>query len=130
MFKNLPENVVKRLSKVIIRTIHLVGIAGVFGNAMTHTGESLYITVAIISGIVLTIMEAYSSKIWFVQLRGVAVYIKLALLALMHFYPAQSIPYLIAVIVISGFMSHAPSWIRYYSLQHGKVVHSYNDLLG
>ena len=126
----MPENTPRRLLKVIVRSIHLVGIAGVFGNAMTGTSESTYITLAIISGIVLVIMEAYSGWIWFVQLRGVALYLKLLLLLLMHFYPQHSISCLIAAIVISGFMSHAPNWIRYYSLQHWKVVHSKEDILG
>jgi len=127
---SLPENSFRRLSKVIVRTIHLVGIAGVFGSAMMGTTEAVYFTLAITSGIILTIMEAYSGWIWFVQLRAVAIYIKLLLLLVMHLHPAASIPYLIAVIVISGFMSHAPSWIRYFSLRHGDVVLSEDDLLG
>jgi len=127
---SLPENTVRRLFKVLVRTIHLVGVAGVYGNAMMHTSESVYITLTIVSGIVLAIMEASSGLIWFVQLRGVTLYIKLLLLLLMHWQPELSMPYLIAVIVISGFMSHAPSWIRYFSLQHRRVVLSNNDLLG
>ena len=130
LLNSLPDNTVRRLSKVIVRTIHLIGIAGMFGNAMMGTSETIYITLAIISGIVLALMEAYSGLIWFVQLRGVALYLKLLLLLLMHLYPATSIPCLIAIIAISGFMSHAPSWIRYFSLQHWQVVHSKEDLLG
>lgn len=130
ILNSLPENSVRRLSKVLVRTIHLVGIAGVFGNAMMQTSESVYLTITIVSGVVLVVMEAYSGWIWFVQLRGVALYIKLLLLLLMHLYPELAIPCLIAVIVISGFMSHAPSWIRYFSLLHGEVVYSNNDQLG
>lgn len=120
----------KRLSKVLVRTIHIVGMAGVFGNAMAHTADSVYLSLTIISGIVLTIMEGSSGWIWFVQLRGIALYVKLLLLLLLHLHPETAMPSLIAVMVISGFMSHAPSWIRYFSLPHGKVVHSSNDLLG
>jgi len=130
LFDSLPDNTVRRLFKVIVRSLHLVGIAGVFGNAMTHTSESVYISLAIISGIVLVILEAYSGWIWFVQLRGVSLYLKLLILLYLHLYPEFSIPCLIAVIVISGFMSHAPNWIRYFSLQHGRVIHSDNDLMG
>lgn len=126
----MPENSVRRLTKVIVRSLHLVGIAGVFGNAMTGTSESVYISLAIITGVVLVFMEAYSGLIWFVQLRGVSLYLKLLLLLIMHLYPSTAIPCLIAVILISGFMSHAPNWIRYYSLQHRKVVHSRDDILG
>ena len=127
---SLPEYSARRLFKVIVRSIHLVGIAGVFGAAMARSPEPVYFALTIISGIVLVIMEAYSGWLWFVQLRGVAFYLKLLLLLLMHRYPETAIACLIAAIVISGFMSHAPSWIRYYSLLHGDVVHSNNEILG
>ena len=126
----IPENTLKRLFKVVVRTIHLVGMAGVFGNAMMQVSGPVYLSLAIASGIVLVMMEASSSLIWFVQLRGVSLYIKLLLLLLMHLKPEITIPCLIAVIVISGLMSHAPSWIRYFSLLHGRVVLSNNDSLG
>jgi uncharacterized membrane protein len=92
--------------------------------------ESTYIVLTIVTGVVLTLMEASSGWVWFVQLRGVFLYLKLLLLLLIHFEPASSIPCLIAVIALSGFSSHAPSWIRYFSLLHWQVVHSEDDLLG
>ena len=128
--KSLPDNTPRRLTKVIVRTIHLVAIAGFFGNAMTGSYETIYITMTILSGAVLTLMEASSGRVWFVQLRGVSLYLKLLLLLLIHIYPNATIPGLIAVIALSGFISHAPSWIRYFSLQHWQVVHSNEDLLG
>ena len=128
--KSLPDNTARRLSKVIVRTIHLVGVAGFFGNAMMGHFESTYIVLTIVTGVVLTLMEASSGWVWFVQLRGVFLYLKLLLLLLIHFEPASSIPCLIAVIALSGFISHAPSWIRYFSLLHWQVVHSEEDLLG
>ena len=75
-------------------------------------------------------MEAWSNPIWFVQLRAVALYLKLLLLLPAHLYPNTAVPWLIAVIVISGLMSHAPSWIRYFSVLHWQVVHSRDDILG
>ena len=128
--KSLPDNTARRLSKVIVRTIHLVGVAGFFGNAMMGHFESTYIVLTIVTGVVLTLMEASSGWVWFVQLRGVFLYLKLLLLLLIHFEPASSIPCLIAVIALSGVISHAPSWIRYFSLLHWQVVHSEDDLLG
>ena len=127
---SLPDNTPRRLTKVIVRTIHLVAIAGFFGNAMTGSYETIYITMTIVSGAVLTLMEASSGWVWFVQLRGVSLYLKLLILLLIHIYPNATIPGLVAVIALSGFISHAPSWIRYFSLQHWQVVHSKEDLLG
>jgi hypothetical protein len=126
----LPDKAFRRLAKVIVRTIHLVGVAGFFGYAMMGRYESTYIVLTIVTGVVLTFMEASSGRVWFVQLRGVFLYLKLLLLLLIHFEPASSIPCLIAVIALSGFISHAPSWIRYFSLRHWQVVHSKDDLLG
>ena len=127
---SLPDNTVRRLSKVIVRTIHLVGVAGLFGNAMLGSYESIYVTLTVVSGVVLTLMEAWSGPIWFVQLRGIALYLKLLLLLPLHLYPNTAVPCLIAVIAISGFMSHAPSWIRYFSVRHWQVVLSQDDILG
>ena len=129
-YDSLPENSVRRFAKVIVRTIHLVGIAGLFGNAMTGSYESIYLVLTIFSGVLLTVMEAWSGPIWFAQLRAVALYLKLLLLLPVHFYPNAAVPWLIAVIAISGFMSHAPSWIRYFSVWHWQVVHSRDDIMG
>lgn len=126
---SLPDNTGRRLANVIVRTFHLVGIAGLFGTAMMGNSESIYITLAIVSGIILTLLEAYPGTIWFVQIRAICLYLKLLLLLLLHFYPDAAIPCLIAVIVISGIISHAPSWIRYFSVQHRQVVLSREDLL-
>jgi hypothetical protein len=127
---NLPDNSVRRLTKVAVRTIHLIGMAGMFGAAMYGAAEPTYFYLTMLSGVVLVAMEAYSGWIWCVQLRGVAVYLKLLLLALLHVALQHTMVILIVMIAVSGFMSHAPGWIRYYSLLHGKVVYSHKDLLG
>ena len=130
LLSTLPDTSVRRLTKVAVRTVHLIGMAGMFGAAMYGASEPTYFYLTMISGVVLVGMEAYSGWIWFVQLRGVAVYLKLLLLLALHFALQHTIVILIAVIAISGFMSHAPGWIRYYSLLHRKVVYSHKDLLG
>jgi hypothetical protein len=120
----------KRLLKVVVRSIHLVGAAGTFADAMMGISSSIYITTVIITGILLVFLEAYSSPIWLVQVRGVSVYIKLVIIWFMHIYPSYAVSCMIAVIVISGLISHAPSYIRYYSFMHNRVIHSFNDTLG
>lgn len=130
MLKALPENSARRLTKVLVRTIHLVGMTGLFGAVMMGAAAPVYLGLTLVSGVVLVVMEAHSGWIWFVQLRGVALDLKLLLLLLIHSSPQYALAGLIAVIAISGFMSHAPSWIRYYSLPHGRVVFSKQDMLG
>jgi hypothetical protein len=126
----LPENSFRRLAKVLVRSAHLVGVAGVFGSAMAQEPETVYLSLTLASGLMLVVMEAYSSWIWFFQWRGIALYVKLLILLFMHVYPQTAVPCLILVIIISGFFSHAPGWIRYYSLVHGRVIYSKDDILG
>ena len=130
ILEKLPENSGRRLLKVMVRTLHLIGIAGMFGQAMNGGFDAVYTVLAVVSGLVLVLMEAYSGLIWFVQLRGIAVCLKLLFLVFIHLAPESAIPCLITMIVISGFMSHAPNWIRYYSLRHKRVIRSKEDLLG
>lgn len=130
LLPQLPDNSLKRLTKVIVRTLHLVGMAGLFGNAMFGSYEAMYLMLTVVSGVVLVAMDVWSGPIWFVQLRGVALYLKLLFLLPIHFYPNAAVPWLIVVIAISGFMSHAPSWIRYFSVLHWQVVQSREDILG
>ena len=120
----------KRLFKVLVRTVHLVGVAGLFGGAMFQVMTPAYFYLAVVSGIILMGMEAHSGWIWFVQIRGVSVLFKLLLMVPVHFYPDAAVPLMIVMIVISGFTTHAPSWIRYYSLKHRQVVLSEDDILG
>lgn len=124
------EFALRRMFKVLVRSVHLVGTAGTFANAMMNISSSIYITTVIWSGLLLVLMESFGNRLWLVQLRGIAIYAKLILIGAMHWYPQTAIPCLIAIIMLSGFMSHAPSWIRYYSVQHRKVVHEITDILG
>ncbi len=119
----------KRILKTAVRAVHLVGAAGTFGNAMTYTSSSIYITTAIVSGILLTFLEA-SDWVWFVQLRGIAIYLKLIAIWIMHIYPSTAVPAMIFAVLISGFFAHAPSTIRYYSVIHKKVLYCHRNMLG
>ncbi len=130
LLDKMPEKSGRRLAKVLVRSLHLVGVAGVFGSALAAAGDSVYISLVVGSGFLLVLMEISSNLLWLVQLRGLSIYLKLVLLLVMHLSPAHAIPCLISMILISGFFSHAPCWIRYYSLQHRMVVKSPGDLLG
>lgn len=125
-----PEKRVRRLAKVAVRTLHLVGAAGLFGGAMMGQFATSYVALVLVSGVVLTLLDIGRNLLWFVQWRGVALYLKLVCLAAMHTLHWPAVPCLVVVIVISGLISHAPSWIRYYSLRHGRVVTSSEELLG
>jgi hypothetical protein len=114
-----------------LRTVHLVGIAGIggaylLGNAPPGWQTYLWLTLA--SGVAMAALEVWLNGIWLVQLRGIAVFAKLLLLGAIPLYPAMGAPLFILVLVISGVVSHAPASLRHYSVLHGRRVDSPADL--
>jgi len=126
------ENI-KRWSKISFRTLHLVSVAGVGGGILFGLDKNLWVNywwLALVSGALLMLIDAVSNPVWLVQVRGIAVYLKLILLVLMVSYPAWDSYLLIVIIVISGVISHAPSNLRYYSIYHRKIIRSISDTKG
>lgn len=126
------ENI-KRWSKISLRTLHLLAVAGVGGGILFDLDQGLWLNywwLALVSGALLMLIDVVSNPVWLVQIRGVTVYLKLFLLTLMVIYPAWDSFLLIAIIIISGVISHAPSDLRYYSLYHRKIIRSTLDTKG
>ncbi|MCP4274510.1 MAG: hypothetical protein GY781_21505 [Gammaproteobacteria bacterium] len=126
----LPAFKGKRWLKVSLRTLHLIGLAGVSVSIATDNFDVVSWTITIISGLALLTLEALSNLIWFVQVRALAIYIKLALLFALFYYPDYSWHFLLLIIILSGLVSHAPSAVRYYSFIHRKEIRSMNDIRG
>lgn len=118
---------VKRWTKISLRTLHLISVAGVGGGILFGLAEQqwqLYWWLALVSGALIMLVDIASNPVWLVQIRGVAILVKLLLLLLLGMSPAWDRVLLLAVIVISGVVSHAPGKVRYYSVLHGRVVQS------
>jgi len=105
-----------------LRTLHLIGIAGIGGTLLQHTPTSIptlvfmpYLWLTIFSGASMMLLEIWCNGIFLIQLRGIAMLIKILLLASI-FYLDEGAYMMIAVIVISGIISHAPGDIRYFRL--------------
>jgi len=130
----IPNFIGKRWLKISLRSIHLLGISGVFATVLTtviSTDEQyLYWAIAIVSGLGLLAIETLSNLIWFVQIRALVIYIKFFLLTSLYFYPDYAWHSLVAIILLSGFISHAPSSVRYFSFVHGRKITSINDVKG
>ena len=120
----------KRWLKVSLRTLHLIGLAGISVSIATDNFDVISWTITIISGLAILVLEAFSNLNWFVQVRALAIYIKIGLLIVLFFYPDYSWYILILIIIISGLVSHAPSAVRYYSFVHRRVISSINDIKG
>lgn len=126
----IPNFIGKRWLKISLRTFHILGVAGVFSTVLTQTPQPVYWALMFITGLGLLALEALSNIIWFVQIRGLVMYLKLGLLAILYFYPDYAWYCLVLMIVLAGMISHAPSSVRYYSFIHRKKVTSLNDVKG
>lgn len=123
----------KRWTKISLRTLHLISVAGVGGGILFSLARDAwhgYWWLAAVTGILLILIDAYSNPVWLLQVRGLTVYLKLVLLVLLWKYPAWEQVLLLVIIVLSAVISHAPSKLRYYSLYHRKVIRSILDTKG
>lgn len=126
----IPNFSGKRWLKISLRTVHLIGFAGVFASILTATEQDVYWAITIVTGLGLLSLEALSNFVWFVQIRAFVMYIKLTLLACVFFFDEYAWHCLVAIIIISGMISHAPSSVRYYSFVHGRKITSLKDTKG
>lgn len=107
----------KRWVEISLRTLHLIGTAGVGGGFLwgadpAHWMPFLWLTV--LSGGVMAGLQIWGNGIWLIQVRGLAVIAKLLLILLMIAWGARADLFLL-IIIISGVISHAPGSVRYFS---------------
>jgi hypothetical protein len=114
----------KRWLKIVLRTLHLLGVAGVSGGILLNvpiTSWAGYLHITLFSGIAFLVLELWTNAIFLIQLRGLIIAIKLLLLTLLYSYPQYS-SIVLVVIILSSIVSHAPGNFRYFSLLHGRRV--------
>jgi hypothetical protein len=83
-----------------------------------------YLLLTVYSGAILVAVELWSTGLWLIQLRGMAVVAKLALIAWMMQAGHLATPLFVAVVVISGVIAHAPASVRYFSIFHWRRIDS------
>ena len=77
----------------------------------------------IISGVCLFLLDLYGSAVVLFEVRGFTVLVKLLLLLIALFLPAQvQFKLLVIVIVFSTFISHSPRWLRHKSLLPAQIL--------
>jgi hypothetical protein len=124
---------IKRWTKISLRTLHLVSVAGVGGGVLFALEKDLWLYywwLALVSGALMMLMDITANTVWVVQIRGVAIIVKLMLLLLLGYHPGWDNFLLVTMIIISAVISHAPGKVRYYSLYHRRVINSDQDLKG
>lgn len=115
----------QRWVRISVRTWHLLSMGFLLGgtaHGLTLAAQPIEVWSTFASGLVFVGLELYASGIWLLQLKGLAVILKLLLLGAAVASPEHSLPYLIAAVVIGGISSHMPGKYRYFSPFHGRVI--------
>jgi hypothetical protein len=124
---------IKRWTKISLRSLHLVSVAGVGGGILFGLDKTVWVNywwLALASGVLMMAIDIVSNPVWLVQVRGLVIYLKLVMLAVMGAFPQWAGMILLMVIILSSVISHAPGNLRYYSIYHKKVILSFNDSKG
>ena len=116
----------KRAWNIAFRTMHIGSSSVILGGHVLGVERDrilvwLYLT--LLTGVCLSLIEAYPSWVWFWQGRGVCVLGKLVLLCLIPWLWEYRIAILAMVLVVASVGAHMPARYRYYSLLHRRVVH-------
>ena len=123
----------KRWLKISLRTLHIFSIIGVGGAILFEVPFSSWVWywyAAVSTGVLMVAIDALSNFLWLVQVRGIIIYIKLALLMLLGGNMLVNQLVLVTVVIMSAVISHAPGDIRYYSVIHRRKIMSYTDSKG
>jgi hypothetical protein len=129
----MDKPALKRWTKISLRTLHLMSVAGVGGGILYGLERDLWINywwLALVSGSLMMLIDIISNPVWLVQVRGLVIFLKLALLVFLGGDSSNDGLVLMVIIVISAVISHAPGKLRYYSIYHRKVISSSNDTKG
>lgn len=114
-----------RWVRIILRTMHLTGMAGMTGLYFSVPLNYQYYPFAMLTfttGFFLVALELWSNGVWLIQLRGMAVCLKLFILSFLIVTPHHGLAVMMLLIIISGVISHAPGHVRYYSILHGRSI--------
>ena len=105
----------QRWVNIGLRCAHLVGVAGIGGGflyGLDAESWSVYWQITVLSGVVLSLVYIWSSGAWLLEMKGLAVFLKLVLLSVGSMIPELRSAAFILVIILSGLIAHAPARVR------------------
>lgn len=105
----------ERWVNIALRSVHLVGVSGIGGGFLFDLAPGAwlpfwYLTLG--SGLGLAGLYLWGTCAWLVQVKGLAVMLKLVLLAAALRLPAWRAELFVLTILISGVVAHAPGAVR------------------
>ena len=126
-FENAQTRIIPglRALRTTLRAAHLVAVAAFYGGHVYGVpAERLEPALAAVvaTGLVFAMLEIARAPVWVVQVRGVAVYVKIGLMFAATAGSPLRVPLLTLALVIGVVVSHMPGRYRYYSFLHGRVV--------
>ncbi len=106
----------RRLTRSILRTIHILGGGVLIGAYLFYQSHSIthywYIT-ATLSGLLLFMTDLYASFAVLFEWRGLAIMSKIGLLLLMPLFPGFEVPILVLILTIGSISSHLSRKFRH-----------------
>ena len=114
-----------RWLRTSLRTLHLIAAGALYGGWLYSVDVARLqpaLHSVLLTGGLLACFEVWQSRIWLVQLRGVATFLKLGILAGAGFAPDLTVALLTLSLVIGSISSHMTSRWRYHSVLHGRVA--------
>ena len=115
----------ERVVKVAARTVHIVAMALVLGGvayAAPPRALLLPLALTVASGLLLLGTDLWKGGAYLAQGNGVAVLLKLALLALGQALPAVRFECYLAATAVASIGSHMPRTWRHWSFLHRRVI--------
>jgi hypothetical protein len=114
-----------RALRTTLRTAHLIAFAALYGGhvyGVTPDGLRPALLATLATGGALMGLEVYRAPVWLVQIRGLATFGKILLVASVALWWEARLALLTLVLVVGSVTSHMPSRWRYYSLVQGRTV--------
>lgn len=105
----------QRWVNIGMRCAHLVGIAGIGGGFLFGLDAgfwSLYWQLTVFSGVALSLVYIWSNGAWLLEMKGLAIVLKLVVLTVGLLIPDLRPTAFILVIIMSGLIAHAPARVR------------------
>jgi hypothetical protein len=107
----------RRALKILLRAVHVLSAGILTGLYIFEAGDVLrdgWLMGAIGSGALLLLLDLHESGAFLLQVRGLVVVGKIAVLAMLPMMDAQAGRMLAALVVASVLSSHAPATVRYF----------------
>lgn len=100
----------------LLRALHLVGVVGLGAAALgvrPVSETTVYVGILVASGVFIAALDRWANSAYFFQLSGLAVLLKVLLLAGVGMLAGFNAVLFWALLVGSVLMAHAPRWLRH-----------------